>query len=768
MNDQMLLTRCLRILGCAAIWLMFVAVAAAEWGTVQSFPLPRTRMRNSLTVEVDTRGVVANGYRTVLVKVFNTPNRNKPPVPVTADRRVRVLLEPYGAGHLSSVATSQVIEIPEKQASGEATIAIPAAGDWNQIDVTVYEGGDKLDDVSGQIRIGFFGMRSDTESLPTLLFIDDDVPDRATRDRQLSTITVAAGGATDTYNLPDFSNVLVNLPYSNVGMAPTAIPVPSASGNPNRLTDFQVLALTTQQSKVQLLPPDELPRRWIELSCYDIAFISLDDLAKMSRQHSRQRRALADWLQTGPALVVYGVGKDLARLKEVEQLLELPPLSDHSKQAPQLRGWTPANWNEMKLPYPSQSQQVVYGPTGMSSMAMATKAAGTSIATPSKPLFDPQGGSFAGRPAGLGWVIAVDHADPFPASERDWQWILSSISTRHQLWSTRHGISYQSYNQGLWNWYIQGVGAAPVFSFLLLATLFAIVIGPVNYLLLGKIQRLYLLLVTVPIGAAVVTLSLFAYAVLSDGLGVKARIRSFSLLDQQTGRSVSWSRQSYYASLVPSQGLKFPDDAVVWPLDERPIPHRPGPSRQLIWEADGQRLKSGYLSSRRLTQLMVIRATKTKARLAVAQPRPGEPPQVTNGLEGTIERLFLCDAQGKFFEAEEPLAADKSQALKPIKAEEFHLSINQIIGEHRPEFPEGYDPVAEERRTYSSWNRYYWGRTSNSAVLETSILETNLAALRDYLTPGTYLAVTKTNPGVPLGIEKVTEAQSFHVIVGRW
>jgi hypothetical protein len=137
-------------------------------------------MRSGLTVEVDTRGVISNGYRRVRVKVTNTPSRNKPPVPVTADRRFRVVLDPTGIGHVSRVTTSKVIEIPEKQSSGEAVIPVPTAGDWYQLRVSVYEGGELLEDVSGDIAPGFFGLRTDTELLPTLLFVDCDVPDRAT------------------------------------------------------------------------------------------------------------------------------------------------------------------------------------------------------------------------------------------------------------------------------------------------------------------------------------------------------------------------------------------------------------------------------------------------------------------------------------------------------------------------------------------------------------------------------------------------------------
>jgi hypothetical protein len=736
MNDHALLANCGRILAWATISLLCPAVALAEMGIKDTFPGPRTKMRNNLTVEVDSRGVVANGYRSVRVKLSNTPSRNKPPVPVTADRRFRVVIEPSGAGHLSAVATQQVIEIPENQASAEATIAIPSAGDWYQLQVNVYEGGDKLEDVSELLHFGAWGMRTDSESNPTLLFIDYDVPDRATRDA-----LIASPPTNDTYTLPNFSQVVLNIGYQNTMMAASVAPL--ASGG--ELSDAQILTQALQYPKVQLLPPDEMPRRWIELSCYDIAFISVGDLAKMAKENPAQKRALVDWLHGGPALVVYGAGGNFSQLAQIEQLLDLRPLPD-AQRTPTIGGWAT---NQAFGALPSLRR-----PAGLGLVVAVASVTPRNVASTSP-------------------TITID--DPFaPGSSGDWNKVLQQIDLRHQNWTTRHGMSYQSYNQGLWNWYIPGVGAAPVFSFLLLATLFAIVIGPVNYLLLGRIQRLYLLLVTVPVGAAIVTLCLFAYAVLSDGLGVKARVRSFSLLDQKTGRTVSWSRQSYYASLVPSGGLKFPADATVWPLEEEPQLNRQrGPWHQFAWEEDGQRLRSGYLSSRRLTQFMVVRSAKTPSKLTVVQASSTAAPQVTNSLGGEIRQLILRDPQGTYFVAERPLKAGQSAALKLTTPSEAKYTIGQIVTDPPKDFPAGYDPAEEARRAYSPWSRGPWmGYSANQPSLETSILEWNISALQsppgDALEPGSYLAVLDSNSDVPLGIAAAHEAKSLHVVLGRF
>ena len=118
-----------------------------------------------------------------------------------------------------------------------------------------------------------------------------------------------------------------------------------------------------------------------------------------------------------------------------------------------------------------------------------------------------------------------------------WVWTVGGV-----LWGLVFGL-------------IPGVGSAPVNSFLVLISLFVVAIGPVNYFLLQRQRKLYLLLITVPLGAGVVTSALFIYALVSDGLGVRARARSLTRIDQTSGRTVSWSRQSYYAGLAPSAGM---------------------------------------------------------------------------------------------------------------------------------------------------------------------------------------------------------------------
>ena len=220
--------------------------------------------------------------------------------------------------------------------------------------------------------------------------------------------------------------------------------------------------------------------------------------------------------------------------------------------------------------------------------------------------------------------------------------MLAELGMGRWQWYQRHGLSQRRENRSFWDFLIPGVGAAPVKAFLLIITAFVITIGPVNYWLLRKWRRLYLLLITVPLGAAIVTGCLLVYALLSDGLATRVRLRSFTEIDPSAGRAVSWARQSYYAGLAPSSGLVFPTQTAVYPIDPLPSGERRRQHR-LVWD-DQQRLVAGYLPSRDTNQFLVIHAGPTRLGLQIQRDPQGQQVTVRNQLQVEIRELVVYDA----------------------------------------------------------------------------------------------------------------------------
>src|SRR5690242_16871494 len=65
------------------------ASAVAANGMQVTLPMGATKNRSGLIVQIDGRGVDANGYRPI--KVVVTAN---PPKPLPADRQIRIVLKP--------------------------------------------------------------------------------------------------------------------------------------------------------------------------------------------------------------------------------------------------------------------------------------------------------------------------------------------------------------------------------------------------------------------------------------------------------------------------------------------------------------------------------------------------------------------------------------------------------------------------------------------------------------------------------------------------
>ncbi|MBW8884301.1 MAG: hypothetical protein JF612_05885 [Planctomycetia bacterium] len=305
--------------------------------------------------------------------------------------------------------------------------------------------------------------------------------------------------------------------------------------------------------------------------------------------------------------------------------------------------------------------------------------------------------------------------------------------------------------------------------------MFAVVIGPLNYLLLDRARRLYLLLITVPVGALLVTTSLFAFAMFSDGVRMRLRVRSFADLDQTTGRAAVWSRQSYYAAIAPSQGLHFPDDTTIFPMTHDPGDRSRQRSTLLVWDGD-QQLPGAYLISRTATQFMVCRATTTPARLNVIEGADGVTPRIENLLATNIKYLLVRDSHGDYF-ASRSIRDKGTTALEKVELSDAEKVMNALHLAVKPDLPDRFDSTNKYETFFNLFGttRYrpaYSDAAAGDPLMTHSLLETNIeTSLAPTLTPpppGSYIAIVETSPVVITGVGPLNEEASFHVIRGQY
>ena len=577
----------------------------------------------------------------------------------------------------------------------------------------------------------------------------------------------ATGQAPGPRRLPDVRRLVTLFtlwnPYDN-----TQLVVPTDA----QLDDPATLRLLMNLKGVELLPPSELPTRWLDYSCFDIAFISRSDLQALTTSHPAAWHAIRDWVASGTTLCVYDMELSDERLAELAALVGIRAAAGLKPDAASADRWQPGNPQQISKHVSALEERRKRYVEIAEQNTMAGPNPNPKPPVP-EAVSDVTPQPFMVRPFYRGRIVAMQTDQPLAAGTNDAAWLFNDLGNHTWMWYQRHGLSLQRTNDEYWNWLVPGIGRAPVGSFLILIAAFVVIIGPVNYFLLRRKRRLYLLLVTVPLGAAVVTITLFGYALVSDGLGVRVRVRSFTELDQRTGRAVSWSRQSYYAGLAPSGGLTFPATAAVYPVDQYPGARRQGEfgTQWLVWGA-AQNLASGYIRSRSTAQFLVVESGPNARGVSLEAGADAAEFWATNRLGATIDRLVVKDPQGRVLGTTQ-LAPGQRRRLDAINPGEARLELAQANGRHAPAYPPGFHPGFDASLFGGSYR--YWtsvdedlpNPTAATGILEQSLVWTLNSAIEEW-PPRTYVALTSTSPGISLGCDVAREQASFHVVSGRW
>jgi hypothetical protein len=408
--------------------------------------------------------------------------------------------------------------------------------------------------------------------------------------------------------------------------------------------------------------------------------------------------------------------------------------------------------------------------------APATEPSATAPSSETAPAANSQSRSKAGKPPvppwfslrsfGMGQLVRMNIADPFPGSDEEWSWLFRTLGGHRMRWTERHGLNARSSNPDFWNFLIEGVGRAPVMMFQVLIAAFTLVIGPVNYFVLRRRKQLYFLIVTVPALALLTTALLLGFAVSSEGFAVRTRVRSVTMLDQAHGEAVSWSRVSYYAGLAPTGGLRFSTETAVYPIE--PSESASVGYRVVDW-TEGQHLKSGWLLSRTPAQLFLIAHRLAGEQLAVASDGSGKV-RVTNNLGCNVKQLYLSDDDGSVFVGQE-LAPGARTLLTPSDFDEAAKQLQSLLNAQQLVFPSDM----KDEVPSAGFSIFGLGMPTTGPAVDssTSLLEDMLRRLAD-TTSGTnplksartYVAIAEQPPLVELGVRESVEVGSLYVIVG--
>jgi len=504
---------------------------------------------------------------------------------------------------------------------------------------------------------------------------------------------------------------------------------------------------TSGESDRRWITPTVLPRTWLAYSGLDIVSLPLSTLEAMEAE---VRDAILGWVETGGTLLVSDVGRPASESKELAAALGLAQRTAVGKS------WL--------APTEASRAGFTSNPAARRGEPPATVAIGDpmrvgGLPRPRAKLSWPAGSeAFTYRQFQRGRIV-VFSGDPMTGTEADWAWFfrvmsISRVGSRWLEWEGRHGMSARSGHQDFLGFTVPGVDDVPIAAFLVLITLFSIVIGPVNFIYLKRRGQLYLLVVTVPVIALVTSVTMIGYATISHGFGIKSHTRSITFLDQGNETAVTMARVALFAGMAPSS-LEFSRDTAVypvWPTDSS----FGGASAD--W-TDRQVFSNGWIKTRTRAQLQTVRRFPLRGRINVGAPDEQGRVTVDNGLEWDLRYLYVCDASGRRYLAED-ISAGRSAGLQELpRSSSTRLTpVSSSISDH-----------------YSASSRDGVDRSrddQSSADFEYSLLEINV---RSFMHPSgfqqmrarSYMAIIDGDPGVERGCS-TSDTRSLHVLVGQY
>ncbi|MFP6666879.1 MAG: hypothetical protein VB876_06175 [Pirellulales bacterium] len=724
------------ILGCvvlAAFQGLIATTSLAGTGRPIKSPNPRVPSTTGIQLTVDPYWVEGRGYRPVRVTAFASTLANY-------DRTISITFyadefSVWADRKLSGISVTQEFVLPENAQSASTTIAVPQYMAWNRLGWTVFVDGDLAKELGVEWIEGPSGSSNWREQGSRVLYVNlDSIVRKVTdaplpgqlRQGQIRQIPLASDTASDVVNQP---------PYSS-----------NAAGIGIR----------------------ELPVRWIDYSCLDIVQVPFREFQLLVKQNPKAWRAIRRWMATGGNLVIeqfpFGpTDNDPSGLQAVDAALiqnDGRPTSDDSRS-------DDSRWRSSLETSPNDRDRPQQRPLEVP-FRWRPYQIGTVTAVGGK--LSDLGFRYEDFSDGdIGYGGAVYEESMPENSER-----FTPPDYDRQTWTTRHGLEPYVGTSEFWNFLIPGVGLAPVGAFRILITLFVIAIGPVNYYFLRRWRRNHLLVFTIPACAGAVTFALFGYALISDGLGTRVRVRSFTEIDQRNGEAACISRQSYYSGLAPGDGLSFPNDAMVVPIVPPALDflrwtrHGVLNDPHAIDWGDRQNLTDGWLASRTPTQYLIVRSRSTPHALDVKFQNGGV--SIANQLGTRVQYLVVCDSDGNIHWGEN-IEAGVASRLTAVEGPEAVSKFDRVFSDNHPEYP---SRTTDDDGGYNEWQSLTSDAYGDGGQLEMarSRLEQSLRTYGPSYAgrprPRTYLAVVENSPEVELGVEAATAEGSLHVILGRY
>ncbi len=273
----------------------------------------------------------------------------------------------------------------------------------------------------------------------------------------------------------------------------------------------------------------------------------------------------------------------------------------------------------------------------------------------------------------------------------------------------------------------------PIKGLFFLIIVFAIVIGPLNLIVLRRLKKRIWLIWTIPLISVIASFSVFIYSIISEGWTGFTRTNTLTILDENTHRAYTIGLLAYYWPLTPQGGLHFDYNTEVscHGLETKYTGRNiPGGRGRHVDLTNDQHLSSGWIVARVPAHFFIRKNQTRRERVSISKDTNGDL-VMQNGLGADIDQFWYSDTSNKIFLADN-IASGQKIILKPA-------------GKNLP----GYISPDIWRKTFAG----VWAESGKQII----------ASPENYLKPGCYIAKLSDSIFVEqaLGNLKKTDSQSI-------
>lgn len=524
--------------------------------------------------------------------------------------------------------------------------------------------------------------------------------------------------------------------------------------------------LVINSPSVHAVPPGDLPKSWLGLSSIRTILISYQDLQTVIKTEPESFQAITQWVAAGGSLVVNRCGQNFESADKVKDLIyggarggtEREPWRYLTRKLRSreslITASTPTYYGQtdgiLSSAYVDpQMRKFRLDAQYFSSLEPGAKLTELSDdAARANGLSSSSGLAFFEYLQGRVFVVkdSMQHW-----TQSDWIRLINAMSL------SGRGIHERLPNVGSETQYdfsVPGVGHPPIRGFQILLCLFVLLVGPVAYFVLIRAKRLHLMFVVVPVISALACISLLIYALFSEGLGVRGRIRSFTEIDHATNAAVSHIRHSYYAGALPG-AYRFSNAEYVLNCNQT--------GRPIYYDRsnDQLRLTGGDIRPRMPHQLVSVQPHTMAVGLILDPGSTPAVPKVVNRFASTVEYAVLKTDVG-FFEVSE-LEPGETGIGKRVTAAKVIDNFRKISNQLSPKVVDQF----EFRRWDYSYT-YYNSENEEVSPDCDELLESLESRAARLLRENTYLAVLNKLEAIGAPLSGIDYKYEFHVVRGRW